>query len=280
MTIAAGFVCTDGIVLCADTQESYGEDKAYVYKLVPMTGKNWVATVAGAGTGYLVDYANDKILDALDGIPPGTDAAALRAIWEKLFKELYAGEFHLYPAALESKQIQMLIGLCDKSQSKTYLFSVDSTLVRQISKERVIGAGELLKNLAESFQRMKLTVSQATWIAMYLVWEAKQRFSEVGGETLVLSIHSSGLMRPERIWDIAEKERFLKRVDLFRNQLLACLDRETSQKVVAVHIRHIAQAMKISKQELAALDKRYAKQKIMGNKLSQDLAKGILKAKE
>jgi hypothetical protein len=49
MTIAAGLICHDGIVLCADTQESYGEYKWPVEKLV--------TTLLGSHFGFGFDWA-------------------------------------------------------------------------------------------------------------------------------------------------------------------------------------------------------------------------------
>lgn len=271
MTIAAGFSCTDGIVLCADTQESYGEDKAYIYKLVPFDWTNWVGGIAGSGVGYLVDYASGKILEIMDKQKPGTDPEKIRTSFEQLFDRLYTNEFRKYPAPIEDKQVQMLIGVCDKSRSKTFLVSVDSTLVRLVPKERVIGTGELLKDLAHDFQIMELPLSQGMWIALYLVWAAKQRFAAVGGESLVVGIHSSGVIRVERVWDIAQKEKLLNRIDKCRNQLLITLDKDMPSHVVEARLKFVARAIRLSRQEVLAIDKRFEKQKAAGEKSAERL---------
>jgi len=68
VTAIIGFNCVDGVVLAADTEEVYGEshDKAYAHKLFPAERKNANLCVAGAGPGYLIDYAKDQIVAALE----------------------------------------------------------------------------------------------------------------------------------------------------------------------------------------------------------------------
>ncbi len=66
MTAIAGFHCVDGVVLAADTEETYGNDKAYAHKLFPVERPTSRLCVAGAGLGYLIDYANEQIVSALD----------------------------------------------------------------------------------------------------------------------------------------------------------------------------------------------------------------------
>ena len=67
MTIAAGFVCHDGIVLCADSQEVSGDYKWPVKKLViprSMVNKTRLM-IAGAGFGPAIDTATQKIISLI-----------------------------------------------------------------------------------------------------------------------------------------------------------------------------------------------------------------------
>lgn len=66
MTAIAGFNCIDGVVLAADSEETFdGGNKVFMHKLFPFTRPTWRACVAGSGTGYLIDYAKDKIIAAI-----------------------------------------------------------------------------------------------------------------------------------------------------------------------------------------------------------------------
>ena len=52
MTAIAGFNCADGVVISADSEETYTDNKVYTHKLFPVVGAHWKAGVAGAGLGY------------------------------------------------------------------------------------------------------------------------------------------------------------------------------------------------------------------------------------
>lgn len=49
MTLIAGFRCTDGAVICADSQETAGEWRVNVHKLVPFDAGNSQVGIAGTG---------------------------------------------------------------------------------------------------------------------------------------------------------------------------------------------------------------------------------------
>src|SRR5437667_2720932 len=67
VTAIAGFSCVDGsVVIAADTEETYGDDKAYSHKLFPIERPTSRLCVAGAGLGYLIDYANEQFVSAID----------------------------------------------------------------------------------------------------------------------------------------------------------------------------------------------------------------------
>jgi hypothetical protein len=61
VTVAAGFVCKDGIVLCADSQESAGDYKFPVDKLITGSDSWTDVAIAGSGLGPLVDTATERI---------------------------------------------------------------------------------------------------------------------------------------------------------------------------------------------------------------------------
>jgi len=62
MTIAAGFVCNDGgIVLAADTKETYADDHTYVRKLEIVKEGDCVGGIVGSGEAYPIDYIVPQI---------------------------------------------------------------------------------------------------------------------------------------------------------------------------------------------------------------------------
>jgi len=102
MTAITGFNCNDGIVLAADTEETYQQDKAYSHKLFPVDRPNCNLCVAGSGVGYLIDYAKDKIVSAVDsGLQNSADfETRLISILDQLYRE----DFRLYPVDEQSQR--------------------------------------------------------------------------------------------------------------------------------------------------------------------------------
>src|SRR5579864_9167173 len=107
MTAVAGFLCHDGIVISAETEESYGDDKAYSHKIFPLEREDCRLAVAGSGSGYLIDYANAQIAAAIESAKNnGEFETQVRSILNRLYSE----EFKNYPVNHPSElQIQLLI---------------------------------------------------------------------------------------------------------------------------------------------------------------------------
>jgi hypothetical protein len=202
MTAIAGFNCVDGIVLAADTEESYGEsgDKAYANKLFPVERKHANLCVAGAGTGYLIDYAKEKIISALEDTK---NNAEFEIRLSEVLNALYAddGEFRKYPVASPAYlAIQLLVGVQFRKESdpskweESTLFECESNLVTQVplGRGRILGAGELLKETASQFTGWGLSAALAEWTSFYIIYEAKRRYGGIGGKTHTCTIWADG----------------------------------------------------------------------------------------
>ena len=64
MTIAAGFVCTDGLVLCADTEYSNGTLKVSKTKIFKRPQNDLL--IAASGDEVLIEEAAHTLLESLD----------------------------------------------------------------------------------------------------------------------------------------------------------------------------------------------------------------------
>ena len=96
MTVTVGFLCKDGVVLGADSQESYEGSalKRSVPKLVMFPPANIrevidrKAIFTGAGDAALVDKLIDEIWCEIGSSPPSVQEIAIEI--ERRIKELYA----------------------------------------------------------------------------------------------------------------------------------------------------------------------------------------------
>lgn len=198
MTAITAFQCHDGLVMAADTEETYPDNKAYSFKLFPVERDDKRLCVSGAGGGYLIDYAKDQIVAALDaGI---ADMASFEIRLREVMRNLYEKEFPLYPVDHESeRQIQLLVGAQFKGRSAWFLpslFECQSNLVTKLTnvaqRGRILGSGEVLKETVAQFARWGLDVELAELVSFYIMYEAKRNFSGVGGKTHVFTMRRDG----------------------------------------------------------------------------------------
>src|SRR5437660_5043389 len=65
VAIAAGFVCMDGMILCADTQETItGYTKNSTEKIAKWEDDNFTLAVAGSGDSEIVQAVSQKLIEA------------------------------------------------------------------------------------------------------------------------------------------------------------------------------------------------------------------------
>src|ERR1700691_1550933 len=91
MTLIAAFWCAgDQAVLCADSEECYGDLKTSVTKIKPQTlaGGLYEVAFGGSGFGDLVDALDEKLEMALDVCQARTEAE-LRLEIEKTIVQFY-----------------------------------------------------------------------------------------------------------------------------------------------------------------------------------------------
>jgi 20S proteasome alpha/beta subunit len=68
LTIAAGFVCVDGVILCADTQETIsGYTKNETEKIRLFKDQGLCVAITGAGDSELIETVSPLIENALFG---------------------------------------------------------------------------------------------------------------------------------------------------------------------------------------------------------------------
>lgn len=233
MTAIAAFICSDGLVMAADTEESYPENKVYTFKLFPFEREGKRLCVAGSGIGYLIDYAKDEIANALDsGI---ANVIEFEKRLREIMHKLYRSDFRLYPVDHDSeRQIQLLVGVqfVDESNSSEWLtpvlFECQSNLVtipkNPAQRARILGTGELLQETARQFSHWGLDVELAERVCLYIMYEAKRRIAGVGGKTHIFTMRSDGRHGYYRGKHIGEEEAVLAGFNGVTQLLLLALE--------------------------------------------------------
>src|SRR5713226_6435029 len=138
MTIGAGFVCHDGLVLCADTQETAGYLKTRTDKLLTFEQDNCVVGAVGSGKAILVDMAVEKIFDALLTYH-GETQFGVQDIIERSIVKLYKNQFAAFPTDdREGMIVELLLAVKTKVSPPVLLHAVGPA-VRIVHKYSVIG---------------------------------------------------------------------------------------------------------------------------------------------
>lgn len=88
VTLIAAFKCSDGVVVCADSQETLGlplpsDDYAgyrvNVDKIEPRQIGHYEVTIGGAGHGPLVEGFTEALADQIETWPDSLDSGGLKA---------------------------------------------------------------------------------------------------------------------------------------------------------------------------------------------------------
>jgi 20S proteasome alpha/beta subunit len=277
MTICIGMVCSDGIVMAGDTQESYATEKAFVNKIFSRDFPTCKVVVAGAGFGNLIDYVKDKIFD----IPAALEISVelFQSNLCTLMDSLYKHELREFPLDREAeRQVQLLVAL-QVNKNIPVLFSVDSTLVRRIPDVRVIGT-ETLTAVARSFHSMPLTVETGIYACLYIIAEAKRRYEGVGGETKIVVLGSAdGSIRHELTLSSPQRDKIMERMQLVAHGLLIAVVPSVSEDFSKAFLKGLAEVMLETKKELSELDRHDRKFMKKIDQVSKRFDKRLAKSK-
>jgi ATP-dependent protease HslVU (ClpYQ) peptidase subunit len=172
MTIVAGFKCEGGVVLCADTQETAGKDLKWSTTKLTTYDKKWCqAGFGGSGMGQIADMLIERLKEELDN---GYDnISRIRNGIRSTLRNAYETEIKQLPYPDEDKVVDLLIALRPKAQQGSVLVACHCAVDREIYSYEVIGAGEILRYVAENLYRSDLPISQGVLLGVHLVSLAK-----------------------------------------------------------------------------------------------------------
>jgi hypothetical protein len=187
VTIAAGILCADGIVMCADSQEINGDFKWHVKKLVypRATIGDFSIMISGAGFGPAIDTAAQKIFSRTAMNAPSYDQTV--RIIEDVLREIHEKDLRYYPTNDKySLQFRLLIAFT--SGGAAGLFVSDGSLLTRVDSFEVIGSGEITKFFAYMLYKQTalgyptMNTAEGAVFATFLVYLAKSQLTSVGGK--------------------------------------------------------------------------------------------------
>jgi 20S proteasome alpha/beta subunit len=234
MTIAAGFPCSDGLVLCADTQETItGYAKVNTQKMTQIETPFYNIVFTGAGDSGLIDMTVQLMDQALTQKQPN-------GTWkiEEVLRESLVDSFNQYivpgfqfPAEERPVTPDLLIGLQQSSSSALYRAS--GATFRRVHEAQCVGTGLVLgKSLMAKFFDYGLSIAQGWLIALYVLYQAKTWVEGCGGNSdiLLLSNRNQKITRIPTT-DVTEMEDHFATFDVhLKPVFLAAADRNISQE--------------------------------------------------
>ena|SRR2546425_4986830 len=137
MTIAAGFRCKDGIIVCADSQETIPDYvKIYGRKLVVCEHSDFKIALTGAGGADMLEMIFHAIMQRLGG--PEYTVASLQGIISEVVYETYMKHVLPFPRD-ERPWFQILAGIQIKGEPAVLLKSAE-TVVTPVDHFSFVGS--------------------------------------------------------------------------------------------------------------------------------------------
>ncbi|HEY6348382.1 MAG TPA: hypothetical protein VI636_03130 [Candidatus Angelobacter sp.] len=245
MTIIAGFRSENGIVVCADTQETSGPSKRTVPKLRFEARGMWTdapLAIAFCGSGYgpLIDKLTAECWKAAEPLGCLDDVCE---IIEKTIKKLYKEYRSIYGAS-ECPTAELIYGVKAKEGNK--LFSANGPIVNEKPEYYSTGVGYYMADfLASRMYRPYLRLHQCVILAAYILFQAKEHVDGCGGDSHIAVLRDdgeSGLVDATRIEAITE---MLKLFDAGCGEIsLKVADLDLDEESLAKELNDLSELLK------------------------------------
>jgi hypothetical protein len=208
VTIAAGFRCRDGVVLCADTEESGTGFKRKVVKIEfrpeiwPSSPDAPIALFTGSGNSAFVDEAINRMWEAVE-ISGAKELKKIIRIMTEENRKYHREIWGVYPHVFSIDQLpdaDLLFAVAAKDGLG--LYSAESTRFKPISTFATIGCGgELAHYICSGVADYGMQMQRCVPLAAHMLEQVKTSVPGCGGESYIATLMRSGaaqlLQRPE-----------------------------------------------------------------------------------
>jgi 20S proteasome alpha/beta subunit len=198
MTIAAGFVTEDGVVLCTDSQYS-GGIKRNGKKIFPMQLNGSAVAFALAGNEAFAKRAIEECFACLD-MRENSDRqhsiGGIKDVLEAALKDFHERFVFTRPSEeRETVRFSLLVAVASLKE-KPVVFCSHETVLIPIDGHECLGAGYFVgHHIIEIGYRSKMSLDDAVALAIHVVTMAKEYVDGVGGPTQILWI-KDGIVSP------------------------------------------------------------------------------------
>ncbi len=228
VTIVAGFKCYEGVVLCADTQETIGElSKRHIPKLIFEPKDHYGKTqalrpddlaVCFCGAANNGPFVDKLVQNAWEDAQVGTNLDEVCTIIEASIERTYKKYAGIYQTGY-CPSADLIYGVKMFKASK--LFAASGPVVTEQTRYTTGGGGYYMADfLAGRMYEKHLSLRQCVILAAYILFEAKEHVDGCGGESHIAVIRNMGVSGQVNSVNIESLNRMLSESDLALGRLL------------------------------------------------------------
>jgi 20S proteasome alpha/beta subunit len=208
VTIAVGFFCNEGVLLCADSQQTItGYVKEYRGKIELMVMGDFAIAIAGSGTTDYIKTAADAITQSpLEFKNLKQFEIVLRERCLEFFNR-HILPWSSFPEA-ERPNVELLIAVTGSTRPQYHaLFHSCGTSFQRVHA-KAIGSGVLLANglISQYTPEIESTLHELSSLAIYVTSKVKNQVDGCGGHTDLVVLEKSGRVGFAQPREIAELE--------------------------------------------------------------------------
>ncbi|MGA7766798.1 MAG: hypothetical protein WCA27_11320 [Candidatus Sulfotelmatobacter sp.] len=237
MTYIAAFECVEGIVMCADTQETheagrgYADEKEYVEKLYVPENLSFPIAVGGAGLDEPIEALSLELFERVEKKPP-VSVADLRAVIQAAINEVHKSDAKV-SAWPQMYRTTRCIVAAKPLNEQFAIFTLTGQRVSYRKREPVIIGYDTPANkaLLTRLYRPGLTMQQAVMLAIYLLSQSKTRDVGVGGDPRIAVVTVAGASIDDPEYVTNSEQRILEFINLMDELFLQCIDSSTPPSV-------------------------------------------------
>lgn len=229
MTLIAAFRCAEGVVVCADSQETIdiperGQYRVRVDKIDPQDAGNYEVVIGGSGDGPLVDGFVDGFVHAVSKWKPGLSAEGIKSRIRRLLRTYHENEVRWSAAFEEDKFLGFVVCIRAKAQRPgIFLWKTVGPTCRQIHDVTLLGWEEpIYWREASRLYEPNLSTSTGILLGAHLFSIAKETSNVISGDTKVVVIRESGIYQLKRD-EIMELEQRVKMFSELSDAVLLAL---------------------------------------------------------
>jgi len=195
LTLIAAIRCVDGVVICADSQETIDDDyRVSVRKIKPRDCNHYDLVVGGAGDiGALIDGQAGAIEESVKEWSSGVTEEDCRIWLEAALATYTDDQVRRYPAELREKILRFVVCVRDKMSRSIYLWKTEANIVEPVDDYVLVGwKDQMYQHEIASLYHERLTRSQATVLGLRLLSLGKATSNYIGDPFQVIAVERGG----------------------------------------------------------------------------------------